>query len=269
MPHPAGWIWPPARDLDRSAREIAKEWGLALGERFPGARYSFSAPADGAVLKIRPPEDDESDHEPDALRLWDGDGAVRLLREDPARRAMLIERATPGYDAGALDDAHAVAAALEVGRRIWRPARGGPFRGCRAEVERWIRAVEPTGHRFIPLARSTFARMRIEERTIVHGDLHHHNLLRHGDRWVVIDPKPVIAEPEFDVITLLWNPIGYVPTPERTEERIRLLASAGLDEQRIRDWAVVRGTYLGLPLGPDEDEKDVAQLRVVAALVGG
>jgi streptomycin 6-kinase len=84
---------------------------------------------------------------------------------------------------------------------------------------------------------------------------------------VAIDPKPLLAEPEYDVVTLLWNPIGFAVTPEATERRIRTLAAAGLDEQRIRDWAVVRGTYLGLPLDQGEDEADVPQLRVVAVLV--
>ena len=45
-----------------------------------------------------PPGDDESAEEADALALWDGDGAVRLLRHDRARRALLLERALPGHD---------------------------------------------------------------------------------------------------------------------------------------------------------------------------
>jgi streptomycin 6-kinase len=237
--------------------------------RFTGARYSFCAPANGAVLKIRPPEDDESDHEPDALRFWNGDGAVRLLREDPVRRAILIERAVPGYDASSLDEGEEIRVAVDVGRRIWRQGAGSPFRGARAEVERWLTAVEDTGHRFVPVARSVFERMSVTEDVLVHGDLHHHNLLRHGDRWVAIDPKPLLSEPEFDVVTLLWNPIGYVPTLESTQRRIRALARAGLDERRIRDWAIVRGTYLALPLDPGEDERNAPQLRVVSALVDG
>ena len=76
------------------AREVAAEWGVELGESFALARYSYVAAAgENAVLKVRSPEDDESDEEADALELWAGDGAVRLLRRDPSRRALLIERA--------------------------------------------------------------------------------------------------------------------------------------------------------------------------------
>ncbi|HSS72710.1 MAG TPA: hypothetical protein VLK53_04005, partial [Gaiellaceae bacterium] len=63
------------------AREVAAEWRVELGEPFALARYSYVAAAgDDAVLKVTPPEDDEADEEADALELWAGDGAVRLLR---------------------------------------------------------------------------------------------------------------------------------------------------------------------------------------------
>ena len=56
---------------------------MELGEPFALARYSYVAAAgEDAVLKVRSPEDDESDEEGEALELWAGDGAVRLLRRD-------------------------------------------------------------------------------------------------------------------------------------------------------------------------------------------
>lgn len=52
--------------------------------------------ADGtrAVLKLQL-LDAESAGEPVALRVWDGDGAVRLLDHDPATHTMLLERLDP------------------------------------------------------------------------------------------------------------------------------------------------------------------------------
>jgi len=248
------------------ARIVAKEWALELGPRYPWARYSFAAPAGDAVLKISPPEDDEADHEPDALEAWAGDGAVRLLRRDRGRRAMLIERAVPGHDATRLPDNEALAVALAVGGRIWRQVAGGPFRTAHERVAGWLASVRATDHRYVPLAEGVFARIEPRDRFLVHGDLHHYNLLRHGDRWVAIDPKPLIAEPEFEVVTLLWNPVTFVPTRPAVDARIRALTATGLDERRIRDWAIVRGVYLGLPLRPDEDERTVRQLSVVRCL---
>jgi streptomycin 6-kinase len=248
---------------------VAREWGIAVGPRFPGARYSFAAPAgDGAVLKIAPVEDDEADLEADALAAWDGDGAVRLLRHDRTRRALLIERCVPGDDASTIDDAAAINIAIAVGRRLWRPFVGGPFRTAAAEVARWLNAAARDGHPLVAIAREQFAAIGPRHDVLVHGDFHHHNLLRHGDRWLAIDPKPILAEPEFDVVTLLWNPIDVFPTRGRTERRIAAFAAAGLDERRVRAWAVIRGTYLGLPLRPDEDEATAPQLAVARMLSG-
>ncbi len=248
------------------AREVAAEWGLTLGPALD-ARHSFVAPAGAdAVLKIVAEADRESTHEADALRLWGGDGAVRLLRHDTARRVLLLERAVPGNDASSLDDSEALPIAVAVGARLWRPAeRGRPYETVADRVPGWLD--DAGAHELATAARRTYGRLAPRAGVLVHGDLHHHNLLRHGDRWVAIDPKPILGEPEYDVATLLWNPIGHVPTPARTEARIALLAQGGLDPERIRAWAIVRGAYLGLPLAPGRSEDHRPQLRVARALL--
>jgi streptomycin 6-kinase len=264
-----GWQWEPARRLDRLAHEVALDWELLLGPRYEWARYSFAAPAgDNAVLKVTPPEDDDADLEGDALAFWNGRGAVRVLRHDRVRRALLIERCVPGHDASTIDDHEAIRVALGTGRELWRPIENGPFRRAGDQMTRWLRELAARSeHPYVALATERFASMTLRHDVLVHGDFHHHNLLRHTGRWLAIDPKPLIAEPEFDVVTLLWNPWHLVPTREITERRIRQLVSAGLDERRIRDWAIVRGTQLGLPLGPGEDDSTVRQLSVVRWLL--
>ena len=164
----------------RAAREVASEWGLDLGPPFALSRYSFVAPAgDDAVLKITPAEDDESDHEADALELWAGDGAVRLLRRDVGRRALLAERAKPGTDISALPDDEATAIAIELGLRLWRPA-GAPFRWIGDHVPGWLDRAEREGAELVPLAREIYAGLDAGRGTLIHGDFHHHNILRHG-----------------------------------------------------------------------------------------
>ncbi len=44
-------------------------------------------------------------------------------------------------------------------------------------------------------------------------------------------------------------------------------ARAGLREDRIRAWAIIRGAYQGLPLDPGETEETAKTLRVVRALL--
>ena len=242
---------PDLGSVERIARAVAADWGLELGPPFPLARYSFVAPAgDGAVLKVSPPEDDEADEEGDALDVWDGDSAPRLLRRDRPRRALLVERVRSGTDISELPEERATAIAVEVARRLWRPA-GEPFRWIGDHVPRWLDAAEPNEH--LQHAREVYARLDPGRSTLVHGDLHHHNILDAGGRHVAIDPKPMLGEPEFDVPSFLWNPMRYRMRLDVTERRLAAFAAAGLDEERMRAWAIVRGAYLGA----DAEEAEV------------
>jgi streptomycin 6-kinase len=192
------------------------------------------------VLKVVPADDDESAEEADALALWDGDGAVRLLREDRDRRALLLERAVPGHDLARLPEAEATAIAVDVAQRLWRPG-GRRFRWIGDHVPRWLeRAPGDLG----ASARALYSRLDVGRATLVHGDLHHHNILRSQRGWLAIDPKPMLGEPEFDVPPFLWNPLPCRLRVDHLESRLAAFAAAGLDEERIRAWTVIRGAYL-------------------------
>lgn len=251
---------PDPEPLARVAREVAAEWGVEVGRPYALSNYSYVAPvSDTAVLKVTSPDDDESDEEADALVLWNGDGAVRLLRRSRERRALLIERARPGGDLADLPDRDATAIAVRTGLRLWRPARE-PFRWIGDHVPRWLDEAEQSaqpGRELIPLARELYSSLSPGDSILVHGDFHHHNILDAGGRHVAIDPKPMLGEPEFDVPPFLWNPIRYEIEREVTERRLAAFAAAGLDEARMRAWAAIRGAYLGA------DEREVALLRAL------
>jgi streptomycin 6-kinase len=233
--------------LEVIARDVASDWNIALSPPFGSLNYSYVAPAgDDAVLKVVSPHDGESIHEADALELWDGDGAVRLLRVDRSRRALLLERAWPGSDLAVVADASATAIAVDVASRLWRPV-APPFRWIGDHVPRWLEEAQPesaAGRRLLDLAHERFGQLDIRGDTLVHGDLHHHNILNAGTRYVAIDPKPMLGASEFDVPPFLWNPLGSRMTREQTERRLTAFAQAGLDQQRMRAWALIRGAYL-------------------------
>jgi streptomycin 6-kinase len=225
-----------------TALEVAREWGLELGEPFWLSNVSYVAPAGHAVLKVPWEGDQESLHEGDALELWGGDGAVRLLRR--SGRALLEERAVPGDDLSASSDEEATAIAVDVASRLWRRV-GSPFRPVAPEVTRWLDDSERHGNDLVPLARQLLADLDPVDAWLVHGDFHHHNVVRHGDRFVAIDPKPYLADREYDVPSFLWNPISNrMDDRAQTERRIAAFVAAGLDDFRIRPWTVIRGAYL-------------------------
>jgi streptomycin 6-kinase len=233
--------------IGRIAREVAADWGLVLGPPFQLSNYSYVAPTGpDAVLKIGWQDDEESVHEADALELWDGNGAVRLLRVDRSRRALLVERVCPGSDLADLAGVVTTTIAVDVACRLWRPA-ADPFAWIGDHVPRWLAEATPgslAGRRLLGRGRELFGRLDVGGGTLVHGDFHHHNILNAGSRYVAIDPKPMLGEPEFDVPPFLWNPLGSRMTQEETERRLAAFAEAGLDETRMRAWALIRGAYL-------------------------
>ena len=240
-------------ETQATAEAVAAEWGLSLGEPFALSRFSYVAPAGkGRVLKVAWAGDDESLHEDAALALWGGDGAVRLERSDRSRRALLAERAVPGTDISALEEDEATAIAVDVATRLWRPAVA-PFREVADWIPRWLANGESS---LTPFAREVWAALEPGAEWVTHGDFHHHNILRHGDRYVAIDPKPYLADREYDLFSFLRNPLSYrMVDRERTERRIAAFVAAGLDDYRIRAWSIVRGAFL------TDDEGELALLR--------
>jgi streptomycin 6-kinase len=197
---------------------------------------------DGRVLKVAWEGDDESLSEPDALKLWNGNGAVRLYRR--SGRAILEERAVPGEDISRLDDDEATAIAVDVAQKLWRPATV-PFRSVEDDVDRWLDEARRQGSSLAGMARELFEAVGVDPQWVVHGDFHHHNILSHGDRYVAIDPKPYLADREYDVPAFLWNPMdNYMADREQTERRIGAFVAIGLDDFKIRAWSIIRGAYL-------------------------
>ena len=79
-------------------------------------------------------------------------------------------------------------------------------------------------------ARDLLASLEVGRGTLIHGDFHHHNILDAGGRYVAIDPKPMLGEPEYDVPSFLWNPYLSRMRLDVTERRIEAFVAAGLDE---------------------------------------
>ncbi len=96
-------------DLPSIVADLADRWSLQVGEPFePGGQCSWTAPATDSggvalVIKVgfRSVGGEERD-EAAGLRIWDGNGAVRLhaAQESESSYALLIERCVPGTSLG-------------------------------------------------------------------------------------------------------------------------------------------------------------------------
>jgi streptomycin 6-kinase len=144
---------------------------------------------------------------------------------------------------------------VSVGRRLCRPA-AAPFRRIGDHLPRWLDNAERDsrpGSALVPLARELYAGLEPGQESLVHGDFHHHNILSSARGHVAIDAKPMLAEPEFDVATFLWNPLPYRIRTDVSEGRLAAFAAAGLRQDRMRAWAVIRTAYLGA----EDDETSI------------
>ena len=239
----------------------ARRWSLTVEPPFPNLSYNYVAPArraDGAaaVLKVCLPNS-EYRTEAAALRLFDGRGAARLLEADLDRAVLLLERLAPGTPLTAVpDDERATAIAAAVMRRLWRPAPAG---GAFPSVGDWVRGMarrapgvlgrdEKFPTPWLDRALALFAELDASapEPTLLHGDLHHGNILAaRRERWLAIDPKGITGEPAAELGALLLNPIPQFlerPRPDLLLARRveRLADELELDPARVRDWGVVR-----------------------------
>lgn len=246
--------------VPRLAADLLQEWDLERDGEAAHGQCSLVLPVvvrrtgERAALKLGWP-DEESRHEALALQHWHGAGAVELLRADPHRWALLLERAGPA-DLDVLDDVAACEAVGALYPLLHRPAvprlsRLGDVVGDWARRLTDLPRDAPVPRRLVEhaahLARA-FADDPATDGTLLHGDLHGQNVLASGRAdggWLAIDPKPRSGDPHLEPAPLLWNRWADVVASGDVRGAVRrrlavVVGTAGLDSDRARDWAVVR-----------------------------
>jgi streptomycin 6-kinase len=249
------WLATVPAEVDRFARE----WQLRLGAPYSGGTNALVlavATADGqpAVLKI-PILDDENVHEAAALRAYDGEGAVRLLRYEEQTGAMLLERADPGTALSAYTDLlPAIDIAAGVLRRLRRTAPADvPLTRVTEAAARWAESL-PSLRGMVPapmldaavLLAASYAADPAGPELLINRDAHLDNILRASrQRWLLIDPKPMIGEAAFEAGHPVLNSMRHRP-PSTMDPAyvdrivIRWAMGLGVDPSRVRGWTLVR-----------------------------
>ncbi len=207
--------------------------------------------ADGtpAVLKLQH-LDEESAGEPVALRVWDGDGAVRLLEYDDETGTLLLERLAT-RDLGAVDSREAVRIIAELLARLTSVPAPAGMRTLGDIAARMLDDV-PVASRSLPdeserrLLRDCAAAVReVADEPgdrLLHWDLHYENVLASHpgdlrDPWLAIDPKPLAGDPGFELMPALDNRFDATETRWRFDLMTDVL---GLDRERARAWTLGR-----------------------------
>ena len=272
--------------LSRLAGTIAeceRRWSLRVMPPFAPLSYAYAAPAvlpDGteAVLKLRVP-DDEFLMEMEALRLFDGNGTVRLLQADFDLGAMVLERLKPGALLSSLtDDERATSAAAQVMRQLWRPP---PPEHQFPRISQWAAGLGALRDRFggatgpfpgslVERAETLFSELvaTMGEPVLLHGDLHQYNILSaQRQPWLGIDPKGAVGEAEYEVGALLRNCLLARPHPERLlARRVNQLAGElGFERERILGWGLAQAVLSAW--WSFEDSGQVGEEAIICAQV--
>jgi streptomycin 6-kinase len=273
-------------DLPATVASLEADWSITIGRAFDDATEAYVVEAtmeDGtpAVLKVLLPHDLRAEREIDALRLADGDGLVQLLRDDPGRHALLLERL--GRTLVELDrpilERHDILCA--VAARVWRPAPEANL-PTGAEKGRWlVDSITTTWERLgrpcteaavddaVACAEHRIAAHDDERAVLVHGDVHQWNTLQAGDGFKLVDPDGLLAEPEYDLgIIMREDPLELLAA-DPTERARRLAARTGLDATAIWEWGVVERLSTGLLCVEIELEPVGDQMLRTAEAVAG
>lgn len=240
------------------AAQAAAEWDLELVER-TASRYSdtWFARHDDEHVVLKVGEDGARSREAAALRAYAGaDGAAAELLAQ-REGALLLRRVIPGDDLRSVADHDDDAATTVIGALVMglqRAAAGSrpPELPMLADIGQTFVRYEDSGSGIVPADLVDRAQQFVTELTapagsdgVLHGDLHHSNVLRSGwrdSRWVAIDPHGWWGDPVFDLAAGLLNPherIAVMSDPAPlVRRRAALLAEVtGFDRARIEAWA--------------------------------
>jgi len=257
--------------LPDRVEELTARWGLDLGDPFePGGNCSWVAPGidrEGreVVLKVAW-EHPEARDEAEGLAALGGEGAVEVYafehlprarpgggpEGDTDTTAMLLERCRPGTELRGRPEAEQHVVVTGLLRLVWAVdlPSDHTFRPLSVMADDWVARAETVlaadpGRLDHGLAREGLALFRELSRpgptdTLLFTDLHAGNVLS-GERrpWLLIDPKPYVGDPHYDVLQHLLNcneSLQANPTELLTE----VADLAGLDAARVRQWLFAR-----------------------------
>lgn len=276
------------RSLPALRESLVKRWSLQDCQPVSPLSYNYlefaHSPDHGpVVLKIGFPNP-ELFTEIKALDCYRrAKGAVRLLDWDGINGGLLLERISPGYNLTSLADdrlATRIAGKAMIDLRLPEPA-GSDF----PTIEKWCQGFSRYQEHFTagggPLPADLFdhayglARDLLgssTDRYLLHGDLHHNNLLfQEGGTWVVIDPKGVIGEFACEIGPYLCNPVPdliHRPNLEKVLDlRLGILAGiTGLDRQRLASWSFSRAVLSAI-WSVEEGEDSAAYWVEIAEVI--
>ena len=274
------------RELPDILEQCRDKWGLTLGTTSEEIKANYVGyvelpTGEEAVLKVGVPHRDFST-EMEALAIYDGRGINRLIDHDKELNAMLLERIRPGKMLSSISDKKkqaGAAAKIMVDLQSVPPPTGHTL----PHFMEWVESAHGDAKGCVDPERARgyldqFPRVRAimqafmsepEPQKLLHGDLHHYNILEDERRgWIAIDPKGVIGATCLDIGRFIGNTVDEdVPRSEKRRQVIEALeifsSTLGETFERVCLGAFVDkivGCSWGLKDPPGEYEADSQEM---------
>lgn len=240
-----------------TVQDLARRWAVTLVEPMPGASCSevwWGRAADGGEVVIKLPKPDDDEVLPRAtLEAFAAHGGVAILDYDAESGAALMPRLRPGTSLDVLDDLDGVDVCARIIQELRRaPAVEAP------RLETWMRELQEGDPGDFLVGEAQRIALRLFETTprrgLLHGDLHHGNIVASGDGWTAIDPKGVFGDPSFEITGFMRNPLGRSPGPEGMRKRlVRFADRLGDPPDRLWGWAFAQTVLCHLWSSPGDN----------------
>lgn len=238
-------------DQAASIRRCCIQWNLVPDGAAFATNSSILAPVrrDGepAMLKVATVAEEVVGNA--VMAWWNGRGAAAVLEYDDTALVLARSVGTRSLETMAEGDADGEATRILCGTATRLHTVTGTPPVSLPTLADWFAelAVHARSHggffaRADAIASGLLAHQ--SEAVVLHGDVHHGNVLDFGPGgWLAIDPKGIIGDRAFDFVNILCNPSRAVATrPGRLERQVGVIADAvDLDPERLLRWTIAWG----------------------------
>lgn len=212
--------------------QLAAAWDFTPEEEMLDG-YCSRVYADGTrVLKIPFQGEEMTSGRVASLLFAEAGVSPRVFRDDPKTGALLMERVLPGTKMSdvTISEPESLAVWVDFIRRFPKTVVAGL-----TPLQDYVSKTDPLAQQLLSTTNET---------CLLHGDLHHDNILIGPQGWLTIDAKGLLGDPAYEAAAFIRNPLNQVGDWPHLDQilrnRILVIAEAtGWPRDRVWGWSLV------------------------------